>query len=84
MFYLMLSVSEVDHLDPLAVRLDLLSVLEELDGRVGVLDLHVEDDLLALHALLELAHPLDELVVVCNRRGMSRDTLSNCPSTTHI
>ena len=62
--YLVLAIAAIHHLHPLSVRHDLLSVEEEVDGRVGVLDLHVEDDLLALHALLELAHALDELVVV--------------------
>ena len=66
---LVLSVSAVDDFDALAVRDDGLPVEEEVDGRLRVLDLHVEDDLLPLDALLELAHPLHEAVVVwrCER-----------------
>lgn len=61
---LVLSVSEVDDLDAVAVRHDGLAVEEEVDRRQRVFDLHVEDDLLPLDALLELAHPLHEGVVV--------------------
>ena len=61
---LVLSVSEVDDLDALAVGHDGLAVEEEVDRRLRILDLHIEDDLLPLDALLELAHPLHEAVVV--------------------
>ena len=61
---LVLAVAAVDDLDALAVRDDGLAVEEEVDRGLRVLDLHVEDDLLPLYALLELAHPLHEAVVV--------------------
>ena len=60
----MFALAQADDFDPLPVGIDLLAVDEEVDGRGRVFDLHVEDDLLALHTLLEFAHSLHESIVI--------------------
>jgi len=69
----MFSIAQILNLHALAIRHDELAVLVELDWRVGITNLHVEDDLLSLHALLEFTHALHELVVACDseNRGLS-------------
>jgi len=62
----MLAISQILDFKSRVTSIDLLSVHVEVHGRSGVLDFHIEDNLLSLYTLFEISHTLLETVVIFN------------------